>query len=162
MSDRKGWMKHVFRMLDDTLKSASQTAKKIVRGIRIARAVMWLLALVYIAGAVFAVLRPEWTPYLLMAALITLALPFMVLAIIVALPLKAKSIVRLVDLGYPKNIRELGIRVVARKLHEESIESEQLLMETAWNESRKMLRKYRSRAERLKKELDEEPDPDSP
>ncbi len=162
MSDRKGWMTRVWQMLDDNLRSASEKARKLVRGIRIARALLWLLALLYIAGGVAGVLWPGYLQWIVLAGAITFAVPFILLAFLVALPLKAKSVVRLVDMGYPKNARELGIRMVARKLHEESIETEELLVETAWNESRKMLRKYRARAERLKQELDEEPDPADP
>lgn len=160
MSDRTGWMKHVWRMLDDNLRSASEMARKVVRAIRITRAGLVILGLLYLSGGPIAFLWPELLPYYIALVAITFTIVFFAGAYLVGLPLKAKSVVRLVDMGYPKNARELGIRMVARKLHEESIETEELLVETAWNESRKMLRKYRERAERLKQDMDDDPAPE--
>ncbi len=158
MGERKPWYSALLRMLDDSLRSASKTAKKVVRMLRLTRALLILVAILYLSGGPIAFLWPNFLPYYIALVAITFTGAFLGLAFLVGLPLRAKSIVRLVDMGYPKNMRELGIRVVARKLHEESIESEELLVETAWNESKKLLRKYKARAARLKEELDAEPD----
>jgi Na+/phosphate symporter len=110
---------------------------------------------VVLASAVVAIAWPAYWPYAYAAATVFLVIPLVILLALVALPLKAKSVVRLIDMGYPANTKEMAIRVAARKLHEQSIESEELLVQTALNESRKLLRKYRERAERLKQELEE-------
>ncbi len=159
MGERKPWYSALLRMVDDSLRAASKTARKIVTIIRVTRIALFFLAVLYLSGGPIAFLWPQLLPYYIALVALTFAIAFIGLGILVGLPLRAKSIVRLIDMGYPKNVRELGIRVVARKLHEESIESEELLVETAWNESKKMLRKYKARAARLKEELDAEPDP---
>jgi hypothetical protein len=65
----------------------------------------------------------------------------------VGLPLKAHGVIRLIERGYPGNAREVAIRLAARKLRDESIETEELLVETALNEARKVLRRIRHEPE---------------
>lgn len=140
------WYKSILKTVDDALISFSKTAKKIVRMIRLARALLFLFVLTILGLGVAGIIWPQHLPYFFAAATIPIALPVIILAVLVALPLRAKSVVRLIDMGYPANAKEMAIRMAARKLHEESIESEELLFATAWNESKKVLRKYRQRA----------------
>lgn len=148
------WFKALWHMVDGTLRGLSKGLKRFVRTLRILRFFLIIAILTVLASAVVAIGWPQYWPYLYAASAVFLAIPLLILLVLVALPLRAKSVVRLIDLGYPDNAKELAIRVAARKLHDQSIESEAMILETAWNESKKMLRKYRARAERLKRELD--------
>lgn len=156
MSRDGPWFKALWHMVDGTLRGLSRSLKKFVRTLRILRFFLVVAVLTVLASAVVAIAWPVYGPYFYAAAQVFLAIPLLILLILVALPLRAKSVVRLIDLGYPDNAKELAIRVAARKLHDQSIESEELILETAWNESKKMLRKYRQRADRLKRELDDD------
>lgn len=147
-----GWARSLWRTVDSTLVSISKTAKRIVRVLRLLRAFMVLAVLVVLASAVVGIVWPDWFAYAYAAAVVFLIIPLFILLALVSLPLQAKSLVRLIDLGYPENAKELAIRAAARKMHEQSIESEELLVETAWNESKKMLKRYRERARRLREE----------
>lgn len=144
---RAKWITALAQTADQHLRDLSKTLKKQLRRLR---AVVFLLvvALLAVYGAVVgAFLRPEWMAYWFAASVVVLSVPFIALVALVALPLRLKSITRLIDMGYPANAKELGIRVIARKLHEESIETEELLVDTALNEARKAVRKYKPRVE---------------
>lgn len=143
-----------WRVVDDTLRSISEALQRFVRTLRGLRALLLFGLLVIIASAVVGIVWPQWFPYAYAAAVVFLILPLAVLLALVWLPLRAKSVVRLIDMGYPQNAKELVIRGVARKMNEESIESEELLFETVWNESRKTLRRYRQRMREAKAEAD--------
>ncbi len=125
-----------------------------VKRLRLARFLVFLLFLLPLVAAGLVIWQPAYTQYALGLVAIYVAVPLIVVWFLMGLPLRAKSIVRLIDQGYPANVKELAIRAAAKKLHEESIETEELLVDTAINESRKALKKYRARAERLKQELD--------
>ena len=155
MSEGQARYRAIWTTLDGTLRGVSKGLKTLVRTLRWLRAFLVLAVLTVLASAVIAIAWPAGFPYFYAAASVFLVIPLIILLILVALPLQAKSIVRLIDIGYPENAKELAIRVVARKLHEQSIESEELLVETAFNESRKLLKRYRERAERVKQDLAE-------
>lgn len=148
------WYKAIWRLFDGTLRSISDTLQSIVRVLRITRVVMALLVVLMLLVAVFVILRPEYSHYVLAAVVVLLTLPIVAIFGLASLPFRAKSAVRLIDQGYPENVKELTIRAVARKFHDESIATEELLVDTAVNESRKALSKYRTRLERLRAELD--------
>lgn len=148
------WYKALWHLVDGTLRSISDGLQAVLRGLRIARVVLVLLILFVLATAIFTIFYPQYSHYVLAGVLFVLMLPLIVALGLVMLPFRAKSVVRLVDKGYPENVKELTIRAAARKLHDESIETEQLLVDTAVNEARKAARKYRTRLETLKAELD--------
>lgn len=154
MGDPFGWLRAFWRTIDATLRSISDTAQRVVRTLRILRAFLIVSVVVVIASAVVGIWRPDWLPYAYAAAVVFLVIPLIILLALVSLPLRAKSIVRLIDAGYPRATRELAIRVAARKLHNQSVESEALLLETAINESRKLLRRYRQRARHVRESYD--------
>lgn len=160
MDDRDAWWNVPLRAIDRMLRSWSAKAQKVLRRLRVARFFVLLLFLVPLAAAGVAIGLPWFLPYAVAIIAVYVAIPLIGVFFLLGLPLKAKSVVRLIDKGYPANVKELAIRSAARKLHEQSIETEELLVDTALNESRKLLRKYRARAERLKKELDDMDDPD--
>ena len=149
---------------DQQLRDLSRTLKRRLRLLRLLVFVLVVALLAVYVAAVGAILRPEWMAYWFAGAVVILSIPFALLVVVVALPLRLKSVTRLIDMGYPANARELGIRVIARKLHDESIETEELLVDTAINETRKAIRKYRPRVERALRDRDgplgpEDPDP---
>lgn len=151
------WWQAGWQLVDGNLRSLSAGAKKFVRNLRLTVAVLSFYILTSYAMLVAAFIWPEFDRAFFAVAIFLVANSLWAYVLLIALPLRAKSIVRLIDKGYPENAKELAIRVAARKLHEESIESEELLVETAFNEGRKAYRKYKARAERLKQELDEDP-----
>lgn len=140
------WYNALWKMVDEFLQSIASGARKMLRMLRLVRFLIALLILTIIGLGVAGIIWPQHLAYFAAASMVFIAVPYIILYVLVSLPFKAKSVVRLIDMGYPANARELGIRFAARKMHEESIETEELLLATAWNESKKMLRKYRSRA----------------
>lgn len=161
------WMAALARTADHHLRDLSRTLKKQLRLLRLLVFVLVVALLAVYAAAVGAIVRPEWMAYWFAGAVVILSVPFVVLVVVVALPLRLKSITRLIDMGYPENAKELTIRLVARKLHDESIETEELLVDTAINETRKAIRKYRPKVERVLRDRDgglgpEDPDPGVP
>ncbi len=149
------WWTPAWRFLDETLAGWSKALQGIVAKIRMLRTIM-LLAILAVYGAIVAtVVWPEYGLYLLGGAMVILSVPLIAVYFVVSLPLRAKSLVRLIDQGYPANARELAIRATVRKMHDQSIETEEMLVETAWNEAKKAYRKYKARAERLNRELAE-------
>ncbi|MGB1587118.1 MAG: hypothetical protein ACPHID_08765 [Thermoplasmatota archaeon] len=155
------WWRAAYDVADEKLRSISDSAQKLVGTLRAVRAALVVLTLLYFSGAPIAIVWPQFLPYYFILFSITFATVTLGMAYLVGLPLRAKSLIRLIDKGYPANARELAIRAAARKLNEQSIETEELLVDTAWNEGRKAYHKYKARAQRLKEELDAEPDTDS-
>lgn len=137
----KAWYKAAWGFADNALRAWSERLQKIVRLLRLARNLLILAILVVLASAAVGIWWPQWFPYAYALAVVILCIPLAMLAVLVALPLRARSIVRLIDMGYPANAREMAIRVLARKLHDESIATEELLWDTAVNEGRKWMRK---------------------
>jgi hypothetical protein len=140
------WLQAMWTMVDERLRSLSETLQRVVRLIRVAVVFLTLGVLLVLASAVVGLLWPEWFPIAYAVAILFLVLPLVALLVLVYLPLRAKSVVRLIDKGYPANAKELGIRIVARKLHDQSIETEELLVETAINEGRKMMDRAKARS----------------
>lgn len=153
MSDDRPWWQS-WKFVDKRLRKISAKAQKMVKRLRLARFLVLVLFLLPLVAAGLIIWKPAYTQYALALIAIYVAVPLIAIWFLLGVPLRAKSIVRLIDMGYPKNVKELAIRAAAKKLHEESIETEELLVDTAINESKKALRKYRERAERLKEELD--------
>jgi len=151
-----GWWQPAWKMIDDSLRGLSKGLKAQLRFVRTLRAVLVVGLLLTYASAIVAIVRPQWTQYALASAAVGLSFALIFWYVVVTMPLKAKSIVRLIDQGYPDNARELAIRLAVQKLHDESIRTEELLVETAWNEGKKAYRKYKDRAIALKEELDRE------
>lgn len=156
------WWKPAWTLMDDTLRGLSKSAKARLRFIRQLRAILVLGLIITYTAAVGAIVWPEQMRWFVAAMGVGLSISLMFWYVIVNMPLQAKSVVRLIDQGYPANVKELAIRAAARKLHEESIETEELLVETAWNETKKAYRKYMARADSLRDELDEEEAPSRP
>lgn len=155
------WTYRLWKQLDDTLHGISRSLQKVVRALTIARVMAIFMALAFVAFAVVLVFYPEWTPYVVVGIVATYAIPFVLMAILLAIPFRWKSVIRLIRKGYPANAEELALRAVARKLRDQSIESERLLWETAWSEGRKMYKRYLHRAKKLQRQLDEMPDIDT-
>ncbi|MGB0653188.1 MAG: hypothetical protein ACPGQL_08300 [Thermoplasmatota archaeon] len=158
MAGKLASAKAFFRRIDGTLRSLSKVLKRVVRTLRFVRAFLATGILIILASIVVAFVQPAWMPLFYAVSMLFLMIPLVMLLVLISLPLQAKSVVRLIDKGYPANARELAIRVAARKLHEESIANEELLVETALNEGKKAAAKYRKRAEALKRQLDAMPD----
>lgn len=153
---RRAW--GLWRSIDGTLRSVFDGLQSFLRVLNVLRTLALLLFLAVLAVPVLIFFFPHWTPYVVMGILVVMALPLLGVFFLLSLPFRAKSFVRLVRMGYPDNAKELTIRLAARKLHDESIETERLLVETAWNETRKVVQRYKERARRLKRQLDEMPD----
>ncbi len=148
------WYKAIWHKIDDTLRSISRNAKKVVRILRIVRAFLATGILIVLATIVALFVLPEWVHLFFAISMLFLVIPLVMLLVLIQLPLMAKSIVRLIDKGYPDNARELAIRLAARKLHEQSIETEELLLDTAINEARKAKEYYGRKAKQLQAQLD--------
>ncbi len=149
---RRPWWRLLWELVDGRLRALSESLRRVVRLLRTLRVLLVLAILLVLGSALVGLLWPRWFPIAYALASIVLVIPLILLLVLVVLPLRAKSVVRLVDKGYPENARELAIRVAARKMRDQSIETEELLVETAVNESRKVLR----RMQRLKERLEEE------
>lgn len=149
------WWTSALTVVDDTLRGWSETLQKILRMVRLVRGLLVAAVVIVWLCAAGAIWRPEWVAYFAAGAIVVLSIPLIAFAVVASLPLKAKSAVRLIDQGYPANARELGIRLAARKLHDQSIETEELLVETAWNEGKKAYRRYKDRAEQVREDLDD-------
>ena len=140
------WLRGLWAMVDERLGELSDKLQRILRLVRFLVAFLTLGVLLVLASAVVGLLWPQWFPIAYAVATIFLVIPLVAVLVLVYLPLRAKSVVRLIDKGYPANAKELAIRVAARKLHDQSIETEELLVETALNEGRKVLRRMDERA----------------
>ncbi len=149
---RAGWLTSLYSLVDERLRAWSKTAKRSLLMLRLTVAVLIITLLGLYGAAVGAIFWPEWIRFWFAGSVVVLSIPLLVLAILVALPLRLKSVTRLIDKGYPGNAREIGLRLAARKLRDESIETEELLAETAWNEGKKAYRKYRPAVDELLRE----------
>jgi hypothetical protein len=146
------WLKALWAYVDERLANFAKSLRKVLRLLRLTQALLVIGILAVLASAVVGLVWPDYFAYTYAVATIFLILPLVILVVLVALPLRAKSIVRLIDKGYPANARELAIRVAARKLRDQSIETEELLVETAVNESRKVYERYKSRTQTLERD----------
>lgn len=146
----------VFEALDKALAKGFTTAKKAIRGLKLARFGLLVLSLLLLGLMVAIFLYPEISPYVQMGFIFLLGIiPFMAIRAGLGKPLKAKSLMRIIDQGHKRTSKELAIRLAVRKLHEESIATEELLVDTALNEGRKAINKYRRRAELVRKRIEE-------
>lgn len=150
------WYKALWDAIDGSIRSFADGAKKALRMLRLARFLVALVVLTILGLGVAGIIWPQHMPYFAAAAMVFIAIPYIVIYVLLTLPFKAKSVVRLIDMGYPANAKELAIRFAARKMHEESIETEELLVATAWNESKKMLKQYRARQAAKRAAADDE------
>jgi hypothetical protein len=140
------WLQTLWAMVDERLRETSEKLQKVVRLIRVLVVFLTLGILLVLASAVVGLIWPQWFPIAYAVATLFLVLPLVVFLVLAYLPLRAKSVIRLIDKGYPANARELAIRVAARKLRDQSIETEELLVETAINEGRKVIDRAKARA----------------
>ena len=137
-----GWIRMLWAMVDDRLAELAAKLQRIVRLLRVAVAMLVVAVVLVLLSPVVLFLAPDYFPIAYAVSTVILVIPIVILAVLASLPLKMKSVIRLIDKGYPANAKEIAIRVAARKLHEESIETEELLVETAINEGRKAIRRY--------------------
>lgn len=148
MAQKMEGLTAAWKGIDAKLRAINKKAKTILWALRIGTFFLWLAIMGSWALAGLAVYRPDLAGWFYLAAIILLSIGLIPWAVMIGLPLRFKSVVRLVDKGYPANAKELAIRAMARKLHDESIETEELLFETAVNEGRKVLRKLRQEEKR--------------
>lgn len=139
------WLQTLWAMVDERLREASAKLQRLVRAIRILVVFLTVGVVLVLSSAVVGLLWPRWFPIAYAVATIFLVIPLVGLLALAYLPLRAKSVIRLIDKGYPGNAREIAIRVAARKLRDQSIETEELLVETALNEGRKILDRAKAR-----------------
>lgn len=147
MAEGLGWLRALWAMVDERLAEVSARLQRILRALRAAVAGLVVAILAALAAPVVLVVWPAYFPIAYAVSTVILAIPLIALTVLVALPLRMKSVTRLVDKGYPANAKEIAIRVAARKLHDQSIQTEELLVDTALNEGRKLMERYKSRAE---------------
>ena len=140
------WLQALWAMVDERLREVSLKLQRVVRLIRVAVAFLTVGVLLVLSSAVVGLVWPRWFPVAYALATVFLVLPLVALLLLVYLPLRARSVIRLIDKGYPANAKELAIRVAARKLHDQSIETEELLVETALNEGRKVMERAKAKA----------------
>ena len=137
----------LWAMADGSLRRWAEALQRVVRTLRWVRALLFVgIAAVLISGLLgllvaAGVLALKWFLVAYAVSTLFLIVPLAALAVLVGLPLRARSVTRLIDMGYPANFKELMIRVMARKLRDESIETEELLVETAVNEAKKVMRR---------------------
>jgi hypothetical protein len=139
-------MQPLWAMVDGRLRDLSARLQRLVRLLRVLVAFLTVGVLLVLGSAVVGLFWPEWFFVAYAVATVFLVLPLAALLVLAMLPLRAKSVIRLIDKGYPANARELAIRVAARKLRDQSIETEELLVETAVNEGRKLVDRAKARA----------------
>ncbi|HUR63629.1 MAG TPA: hypothetical protein VM241_04020 [Candidatus Thermoplasmatota archaeon] len=137
------WYTVLWAMVDERLREWSRKLQALVRLLRVTRILLVVGILCVLASAVVGLLWPQWFPIAYAVAVLFLVVPLVLCLFLVSLPLKAHAVIRLIERGYPGNAREIAIRVAARKLRDESIETEELLVETAFNEGRKLLRRMK-------------------
>lgn len=147
MSDRIGWLRSLWALVDERLAETARKLQTTVRALRATVAALVVAIVLTLASPVVLFLWPDYFPIAYAVSTVVLLIPVIALTFLVALPLRLKSVIRLIDKGYPANAKEIAIRVAARKLHDQSIETEELLVETALNEGRKLYQRYQSRAD---------------
>lgn len=140
------WLQSLWAMVDERLRETSEKLQRVVRMLRVLVAFLTLGVILVLGSAIVGLFWPQWFFVAYAVATLFLVLPLAALLVLAMLPLRAKSVIRLIDKGYPANARELAIRVAARKLRDQSIETEELLVETAINEGRKVLERAKARA----------------
>jgi len=150
------WLQSLWAMVDERLREVSEKLQKVVRLIRVLVVFLTVGVLLVLGSAVVGLLWPQWFPVAYAVATIFLVIPLIAILALAYMPLRAKSVIRLIDKGYPGNARELAIRVAARKLRDQSIETEELLVETALNEGRKVLERAKAKAARAEAEAEAE------
>lgn len=143
----EGWIGLALRLVDESLRAVDRKLRRTFRMLRLAQVGLVLAILGSYALAVLAILYPWYAGFYYAGAIVLLSVALIPWVVIVGLPLRLRSVKRLVAKGYPANAREMAIRVVAQKLRDESVETEELLVETAVNEGRKAYRKYRASQE---------------
>ncbi len=141
-----GWLRTLWAVVDERLADVSRRLQRIVRLVRVTIVALVLAILLSLASPVVLFLWPAYFPIAYAVSTAILLVPLIALTVLVALPLRMKSVVRLIDKGYPGNAKEIAIRVAARKLRDQSIETEELLVEAAVNEGRKVYERYQARA----------------
>lgn len=146
MSDPIGWLRTLWAVVDERLAETSRKLQVAVRALRITVVALVVAILLSLASPVVLFLWPDYFPIAYAVSTVVLLIPLIVLTVLVSLPLRLKSVIRLIDKGYPANAKEIAIRVAARKLHDQSIATEELLVETALNEGRKLYQRYQARA----------------
>lgn len=150
------WLQTLWAMVDERLRETSAKLQRLVRLIRIVVVLLTIGVLLVLASAVVGLLWPRWFPIAYAVATVFLVIPLVALLVLAYMPLRAKSVIRLIDRGYPGNAREIAIRVAARKLRDQSIETEELLVETALNEGRKILDRAKAKAAARESEAEAE------
>lgn len=141
-----GWMRTLWYMLDERLAEVSAKLQGVVRMLRLAVFLLVVGVILVLASPVVLYLWPQWFPLAYAVSTVILVIPIILLAVLASLPLRMKSVVRLIDKGYPENAKEIAIRIAARKLNEQSIQTEELLVDTALNEARKVMDRAKARA----------------
>ena len=141
MGETLSWLRTMWAMVDERLAELSLRLQRIVRLIRVAVVALWVAVVLVLLAPVVLFVWPEYFPIAYAVSTVILVIPIVILAVVAGLPLKARSVVRLIDKGYPANAKEIAIRLAARKLHEQSIQTEELLVDTAINEGRKLIRR---------------------
>ena len=139
-------MRTLWAMMDERLAELSATLQGVVRMLRLAVALLVVAVILVLASPVVLYLWPQWFPLAYAVSTVILVIPIVLLAVLASLPLRMKSVVRLIDKGYPENAKEIAIRIAARKLHDQSIQTEELLVDTALNEARKVMERAKARA----------------
>jgi hypothetical protein len=137
------WYTLLWALVDERLREWSRKLQQLVRLLRLARVLLVVGILAVLASALVGLLWPAWFPIAYAVAVVFLVVPLVLCLFLVSAPLRAQGLIRLIERGYPGNAKEAFLRVAARKLHDESIETEELLLETAINEGRKVLRRLR-------------------
>lgn len=140
------WLQSLWAMVDERLRETSERLQRVVRLLRALVAFLTVGVLLVLATAVVGLFWPEWFFVAYAVSTLFLVIPLVALLVLAALPLRMKSVIRLIDQGYPANAREIAIRVAARKLRDQSIETEELLVETALNEGRKLMDRAKAKA----------------
>lgn len=141
-----GWLRTLWAVVDERLAETSRKLQVAVRALRATVAALVVAIVLSLASPVVLFVWPAYFPIAYAISTVVLLIPLIALAVLVALPLRLKSVIRLIDKGYPGNAKEIAIRLAARKLHDQSIETEELLVETALNEGRKLYDRYQARA----------------
>jgi hypothetical protein len=140
------WLQSLWAMVDERLRETSEKLQRAVRLLRVLVAFLTVGVLLVLATAVVGLFWPQWFFIAYAISTLFLVIPLAALLVLAALPLRMKSVIRLIDKGYPANAREIAIRVAARKLRDQSIETEELLVETALNEGRKLMDRAKAKA----------------
>lgn len=146
MAEGLGWIRTLWAMVDERLAELSLKLQRMVRTLRAAVFALVVAILLVLASPVVLFVAPQYFPIAYAVSTVILVIPLVLVTALVALPLRMKSVVRLIDKGYPANAKEIAIRVAARKLHEQSIQTEELLVDTALNEGRKLVERYKAQA----------------